>query len=271
MGNIISKKQEISKAFWLYFYLSGNGTEWIDYDLPPPSVHKLARKGYFAGWAIDGYFGTKKGREYINDVIGRFLITFADCNPQRLPHKPKLDDNSAKIHQKIYKLQEISRGLKSLPTKKYAPGRADKFEDHAFWAIKLYAEDLIAKSGIIIYETLEQWALGQFEHKERSTIRAKCRSVYNWYEERDFQLPSRGKYSTIQEWYKESKVTRSENMKKINEERVIKTKAKIVGAIQSIRFLQERVSVRNVAKHAGVSTYTARKYLQEMRENGELD
>jgi len=265
--NIISKKQEIPKAFWLYFYLTGNGTEWIDYDLPPPSVHKLARKGYFAGWAIDGYFGTKKGREYINDVIGRFLITFADCNPQRLPYKPKLDDNSAKIHQRVYKLREISRGLKSLPVKKYAPERADKFEDHAFWAIKFYAEDLIAQSGIIVYEILEQWALGQFEHKERSTIRAKCRSVWNWYNERNFEIPKKHKSQSA--YLEETMASRAENMKRISRNKAERNKRAVINVMTGL--YADDYKKKNGAWHFGkigeatnLSAKTVAKIIKEI-------
>jgi hypothetical protein len=174
---IIAKNNERLKAFWLYFHIVGNGTEWIDYKLPTPTIHKHINKGYFIGWAIDGFFSTKKGQEFLNDIIARFLISFKEQDIERLPYKPTkkdLDSDTARIYAKVYKLKEFSKQLDSLPTKKYVPIRADMFDDFTFWAIKLYAEDMIRATGFIVYSQLEDWAMSQFlGRKERSTIRAK--------------------------------------------------------------------------------------------------
>jgi len=232
--DIISKKTELIKNFWLYFWINGIGDEWIEYGLPIPTIHKHINRGYYIGWAIDGFFKTKKGQEFLNDIIARFLISFNEKGIERLPFKPSkkdLDNNTARIYAKVYKLKEFSRQLDSLPTKKFTPTRADSFEDFTFWAIKLYAEDMIRATGFIVYDSLESWALNQFlEHKERSTIRAKCRSVWKWYSDRDFELSNsqEKKYETIELWYEESKMTRQENMKKISREKAEKNKRKII-------------------------------------------
>jgi predicted HTH domain antitoxin len=273
--DIIPQKAELTKHFWLYFHINGIGDEWIDYGLPIPTIHKHINRGYYIGWAIDGFFGTKKGQEFLNDIIARFLLSFKENEIKRLPFKPTKKDlasDNARIYAKVYKLREFSKQLNSLPTKKHIPQRADMYEDFTFWAIKLYAEDMIRATGFIVYDSLENWALSQFVHKERSTVRAKCRSVWNWYSERDFQLTSsqEKKYNTHKEYLEATMATRTEHMQKLNKKRAETKKAKVVGAIQSLQFLQEKISVRKVAEYAGVSKSTAEKYLKELREEGKL-
>ena len=274
---IISKKTELIKNFWLYFHINGIGDEWIDYGLPIPTIHKHINRGYYIGWAIDGYFGTKKGQEFLNDIIARFLISFKEQGIERLPFKPSkknLNDNTARIYAKVYKLKEFSQQLDSLPTKKFTPTRADSFEDFTFWAIKLYAEDLIRATGFIVYESLESWALNQFlGHKERSTIRAKCRSVWKWYSDRDFELSNyqEKKYETIELWYKESKMTRAENMKRVSKEKEEKNKRKILNLITGLyaddyKKKSGAWNISKIAKDLSIHRNTVAKHLASAKK-----
>ena len=264
---IIAKKTN----FWLFFHIrNGEGIEWLDLDLPTPTLLKHINNGYLVGWAIEGSFRTRKSQEFLNDIIARFLITFREYEIERLPYRPT-DVENAHVVDIIYCLKDFSRKLRSIPTRKYVPARADSFADHTFWAIKLYAEDMIRETGFIVYESLETWAMENFiGKKERSTIRAKCRSVWNWYSERDFKLPNRKKYETIEEWYEESRMTRKERMIELNRRRAEEKKAKVLGAIRALEYLGEKITVRKVAEYAGISTRTAHKYLKEIREAGEL-
>ncbi len=241
MNNIISKNTELIKHFWLYFWISGAGEEWIEYNLPIPTIHKHINNGYFVGWAIDGYFGTKKGQEFLNDIIARFLLTFHDTGIKRLPFKPSkkdLDEQTARIYTKVYKLREFSKQLDSLPTKKlYTPTRADSFEDFTFWAIKLYAEDQIRATGFIVYDSLESWASMQFlENKERSTIRAKCRSVWNWYNDRDFELSNsqEKKYNNLEHYLEETMASRAENMKRVSRNKAERNKRAVINVMTGL-------------------------------------
>lgn len=232
---IIAKKQEILQSFWLYFWINGVGDEWIDFHLPAPTIHKHISKGkgYEIGWAIEGYFGTGKGQEFLNDIIARFLISFREQGIKRLPYKPKqLDTKTAKIYAKIYKLREFSKQLDSLPTKKLTPYRADTFADFVFWAIKLYAEDLIRQSGFVVYSALESWALSQFEHKERSTIKAKCRSVWSWYEERNWDIKK--KYENFEHYMEETMATRQEHIIRLNKKIGEQNKRAVVNIITGL-------------------------------------
>ena len=253
-------------TFWLHFHMQGVGVEWMDEDLPIPNYLKYANIGFDIAWQINGYFGTQKGIEYLNDVIGKVLVSFAENKPERLPWKPDIK-SADHYYPKIYKLKQLNIRSVSIQ-KREAPRRADSYDDHAFWAIKLYTEDLIRSGGVgvpIVYEHLEAWALRQFENKERSTIRAKCRSVWNWYDERDWDLPKRRKYND-----EELLVCRQENMKRVNVIRKQKSIEKIKSVISDLT-LQDQIKMKNgkfkisaIAKLAGMDRDTVSKHLKDM-------
>jgi len=268
--SIIPEKTDLAKSFWLYFHIKGNGTEWIDYNLPTPTIHKHINRGYFIGWAIDGYFGTHKGSTFLNDIVARFLLTFRENDIKRLPFKPKIkdfDDNTVKIHKKVYKLREFSVLLNSLPVKQYAPRRADKFDDYTFWAIKLYAEDLIKDYSLIPYDSLENWALTQFEKKERSTVKAKCRSVWDWYDIRNFEIPK--KHKSQKEYLEITLATRKEHMKKVSKEKAERNKRTVINIMTGL--YANDYKKKNGAWHygkiseaTGLSSKTVAKIIKEL-------
>ncbi len=257
------------KGFWLHFYLSGNGSEFLDYDLPIPTYLEHYNKGYAVAWCIEGYFGTKKGEAFLNDVIARFILSFADLSPKRLPYKPDYEKNNKTAHilVKAYSLKKFSSKLKSIKTRKEIPQRAEVFEDLIFWAIKLYAEDLIRDYGLIPYELLEDFAVNQFLHKKDfSTIRAKCRNIFNWYEERDFKIQEK-KYKNNKEKYEGTKMTRIENMKRINKERAEEKRRKILNALSGMfaddyKKKNGKWNISKIAKELNISRDTVKKYIK---------
>jgi len=250
------------KGFWLHFSMHGEGGEFLDYDLPIPTYLEHYNKGYAVAWLIEGYFGTKKGEEFLNDVIARFLLSFADLSPQRLPYKPtyEKDNKTAHILNKAYSLKKFSRQLKSLPTKKkFAPNRADMFEDFVFWAIKLYAEDLIKDYKIIPYEILEEFALKTFLHKkDRSTLKCKSLSIWKYYEKLDWKIPERKR---------RYKMSRTDHITKVNKERAEKKERAILNLISGMfaedyKFkTSKKWNIAKIAKELGMSKDTVKKYL----------
>ena len=268
--DIIAENEQLLKAFWLYFYINGIGIEWQDEDLPIPTLHKHINRGYYIGYAIDGFFATAKGQEYLNDIIARMLLTMRDYNITRLEYKPsKKDLETSKIYARVYKLQEIGKNLKSLQKKNLIPARADTFEDFTFWAIKLYAEDMIMNSGFIVYEMLENWAMNQFlENKERSTIRAKCRSVFNWYEERDFQIPKKHRPQKI--YLEETMASRTEHILKVGQEKREKNKRAVINAITGLYAEDYKKKsgawhYQKIADATGISRYTVASIIKEYK------
>jgi len=197
-------------------------------------------------------------------MIARFLITFKGLKPQRIHEKIKQSELGT-YTAKIYKLREL-QALKSLSAKKLPRASADKFEDFTFWAIKFHCEDLIKEQGVVSAEQLTDFALGNFESKEHSTLKAKCRSVWNYYEQRNWVIPEPYKRKCTEEQYM---ATRKENMQKVNQNRVIKNKNKIKAVLDDI-FLQDKIKFKNgkyrigkISELTKLTEKTVSKYLKE--------
>ena len=256
------KKKALQNEYWIMFHFNGNGTEWIDQGLPTPTYLEHINKGYLIAWAIDGYFGTLQGTQYLNDIIARVLITFKDLKPKRQHYKPKIESASHYL-PKIYKLQEL-QNLKSLRSQIKAPARADSFDDYVFWSIKLLCEDLIRKQDLATYSQLEDFAYSNFTN-ERSTLRAKCRSIFNYYEAKNWKLPTKRKTKNEEEL----KVTRQERAKANTEAREAKAKAKVINAITGL--MSEIYKKKNgswhiskIAEDTNLHRDTVSKHIKEL-------
>lgn len=285
MDIITEKAQEtnintlLQQFFVLNFFMKfGNGTEWISYDLPEPNVLNHTDHGVFLSWVIDGYFGTRKNREYLNDIIARFLLTFRQEEITRLSFKPPKEAITDKTHvsTKVHKLKEF-QGLKSIVRHRKPQKRSDVFKDHVFWAIKFYCEDLIIKYGIPNYQDMIEFAYLNFEYKEKSTLRAKCRSIFHWYEERNFEITTgkKKKYESIEKWYEDSRMTRTENMKKINEKRKEENRRLIINAItglmsETYRKPNGKFNIKKISEDLDISRNTVSKYIKEFEESKKI-
>ncbi len=254
-------------TFWLHFHIDGAGVEWMDAGLPQPNYLRFAdgadgHGGYFVAWQLDGYFSTRKAVAFLNDTIARITIGI-DATVQRLPWKPDTK-NADHYFPKIRRLQEIARNLPSKPSRSKAPSRADAFDDHTFWAIKLWLEDRIREYGEMVgYEELEAWAIMQFLSKERSTIRAKCRSVWNWYDAKNWEVPGTNK--TKEEIYMTRKERALHNAAAISKQ----SRKKVMNAITGM-FANEfktkssgKWNITKIARELGMSKDTVRKYVRE--------
>ena len=226
--------------------------------LPMPNYISCTNAGAMLGWQIEGYFATKKGIEYLNDTIAKISIALQESQPKRLPWKP---DTKAADHYyaKIYKLKAFN-DLPGVRKRTKAPTRADSFDDYAFWAIKLWTEDQIREQGEgtpVSYEILEDWALSQFIEKERSTIRAKCRSVWSWYDNRGWTLPKDKR---------KFEMTRSERAKANAQKKADEAKRKVINATSGLMAEEYKTktgkwNISKLAKELKMSRDTVRKYL----------
>ena len=230
----------------------GDGTELTDHNLPAPDYYQRSNEAFYAvAWLISGYFGTGKGLAYLNDMIARLALT--------LPIRERIED--APPVPGVPKRLEVLQNAVSLPQRvqRYAQDRGH--HDRVFWAIKIQAEAFIkAAGGWFPYEALETWAFGVFvvpvDVKDRSTLKAKCRSVWHWYEQRDWET-GRAKGGTM---------SREDNIKRVNEQRKLDAKQAVLDAAQglTVRLKNGSINVTAVAEQAGVSRPTARKYLKEL-------
>jgi len=258
---------------FLHFHVQkGSMSDFLDFDLPYPTYLERINKGYLIAWAIDGYFATTKGKKYFDDIATRFLIDFADNEPKRLPYKPKFKASSnAKVLERAYQLKQFDRCLQKKIKKNLIPQRTVMFEDEKFWAIKLHAEDLIRTYSICSYEMLIDFAELNYPTKEKSTLKAKCRSIFNYYEQRNFELPKRRnkKYKDLKTYLEETTVSRTNNMITINKQRAFNKRSVIESLItgkyaDKYKKKNGKFNAVLIAKATKFSEKTVRKYLKEL-------
>ena len=234
-----------TKNTLISFTLKGDGEELFEYDLPfPISYTRQSKDIYRVSFAIKGTFNTIQGIRYLNDILARFTLSFEVlCTYKSFTS---------------YEGVELSRfkGLKSISKYKDYE-KVDNGQDNIFWSIKLYTEALIKESdGLVAYSLLESFAFDRFidRAKDKSTLKAKCRSIWNWYDEREWTIPTR----------KGLGMSRADGARIAHRKKAANTKAKVIGAIKALEFLQEKLSIANVSRQAQVSRDTAKKYLIEL-------
>lgn len=229
-------------------------------EIPYPHLHYFSNEynRMVYCWYIDGYFSTNKNVKFLNDIIARFKLT-TDC--QLHSFKAMAIENINPISLKSFK------GLKSLARDKLkekyqrVETRAD---DYVFWCLKLYAEDLIRQDGLIIWNTFENWAFENFIDlaKDKSTLKAKCRNIYNWYFERDWKIGraiSKNKEDTLE--------NRREAIRKIHRAREEENYNKVTNAISGLladsmfRKKNGKWNAVAIAEYLNLDPRTVRKYL----------
>ena len=237
-------------------------TELFGNSIPYPHGHyysnEVNRIIYY--WLLDGFFDTKKGFQYLNDLIARFKLS-ADCSLYNIKR------TQTEYNFKPIKLKQF-QGLKSLANDKLIE-KYQRLEtranDYVFWCLKLYAEDLIRKDGLIIWNVFENWAFDNFldKAKDKSTLKAKCRNVFNWYLERDWKI---GRVKRTTKTKVEIMATRQEHAIKIAKKNSEDTKKKVLNCITGMFGHEYKKSngtwnISKIAKDSGTTRPTVMKYL----------
>ena len=240
----------------LYFKASGDGSELLDNNLPAPHYYHRFNQDYYSfAWLVDGYFHTNKGIAYLNDMIARLALTLPI--ETRYDYSPIYKEDITPI--KLEALQN-AKSLRTDFTKQIITRDNSTSKDMVWWSIKAQTESLIRQfNGWFNYELLESWAFNMFidDVKDKSTLRAKCRSTWMWYERRDFVIPSKDRGF---------KMSRSNNMKRVNHIRKESSRDKIIYSSKKDALLMRngKISVSAIANDAGVSRPTANKHLREL-------
>jgi predicted transcriptional regulator len=255
---------------WLYFFLyNAIGDEFLEYNLPSPNYLLKAQKGVFIGWLINGYPGTSKSREYFNDIIARFIIAYKQHKPERLPYKPNLIREALIDLQKSYELDNFQ----NLPSLYWANKKVIWSSesvgtiDQIFWAIKLYTEELIKEFGEgtpIPYEMLEDFAFRNFfGRKDNSTLRAKCRAIWNWYDERNWTIPKRKVWKMTR---RERALTNAKNIKEKKRRQILNA----VTGIMKDEYIKDdgTWNIYKLTKDLGMSDNTVRKHIKALIQEG---
>lgn len=256
MMELYSKHTKISIT------IQGDGSEIFDYSLPQPhNYFRSSLDRYTIEYYLHGdFFCTSKAGAYLNDILARFTLTMnvikavGKINKELHSHKPL----------ELYANNQFN-GLRSIEKFKYKE-TVDVDKDNVFWAIKLYTEDLIKKSsGMVTYSLIESFAFAHFvdRAKDKSTLKAKCRSIWNWYDERDWTIPTRAKLTK-----EELMATRSENARKVAKQKTEQNYKKVINLITGL--FNEPYKKKNGKWHIGkiasavdMTEKTVSKYIKE--------
>jgi len=253
------EKEEIKLDTLLTIYLKGDGEELLEYQLPyPKSYIRRSQNNYFIEYVIKGVFWTKMSTNFLNDILLRFNISMQIISIETKVIKQKKD---------ALELKEFSSSsnLKSLKNVVFK-SNINKYEDSVFWGIKLFIEHYIKKHGVglIPYDTILNYAQNHYvDHvKDFSTLKAKCRSIWNYYEVRGWE--------TQLEYTKKNKeevmATRLEHVEKLAEQKTQKTKILIKAAVEYLKLNNKKITITNIAKFTKLHRNTLTKYKNYIQE-----
>jgi hypothetical protein len=259
----------------------GEGNEWLDLDLPTPHYlhHDKHYYSYAIAWAITGFFGTTKSKEYLLDVVARFLLAFPDAT--RLPWSPEMRESGHIYDRDAYELNEIAECLPSLPwghedtklasfvdsgIKKFNRGKKPEnrmiSEDALFEATRwhlyrrAYAENStenITEDYVEILLDTENQLLAH--PKSPADVRSKAKRMAQYmqnefciYEREGYREWSREKRNAYMREYKHRKginmATVSEHLTKVHKNRNAKSKAKIKSVLEDM-FIHKDIKFAN--------------------------
>jgi len=276
--------------------------DWVDADLPQPTLIVENYDGYFIGWAINGQIKTKEQKNFYKDLVLRLKKTFLKRtdlvrveNSSVWALQYALDNGYVETHRKSYemktlasfceslkKIEEEEKKLQNQTTQEelaiYA-GTYEKSEDALFDFIRHKAYDYKRINMINKVETelddlkhycIEIAKLGYsvIGGKGISTAIAKAKNIAEWtYYNYTAKRKDRRKYKTKKE-LERLKMSREENIKKIHQLRKEQTKEKIYNAIKELKEKNEKITIRKVAEVAEVNKNTANKYIKQAKDEG---
>ncbi|MFY4820373.1 hypothetical protein ACOTVR_08770 [Aliarcobacter butzleri] len=243
------------KNTWLHISFSDDISSELGNVIPYPHYHYMRNNKLVYCWLLDGFFDTLKGVQFLNDIIARFKITFETS--QYLKHS--VDNESTICPLKLKQFQ----GLKSRAIQRIQQThRFDGTKDFIFYSIKFYAEDLIKEKTIFTENELIDFALINFidKAKDRSTLKAKCKNIYRYYLDKNFEC-DKSKY--IKKDVEEVMATRVEHANKLSLRNEEIAKQKIYNAQRLIKYFGNqdgKLSLRAIERESGCSINTVRKH-----------
>jgi hypothetical protein len=249
------------KNTWLQISFTSDITDTLGDILPYPHKHYVSDGVYTYCWLIDGFFDTKKGNTYLNDIIARFMLSYNDCH-----YKNHYYDSKSTIKPlKLVAFNNLKSKANEL-VKDFKQSKAETMymcRDTVFWHLKLYAEDLIRQDGMIIYSKLEDMAIECYPNHKKgtSTIKAKCRSIWQWYLERNWKT---GRKTRVYETKEELMASRQEQIEKARAKKMEDARNKVINAQRLIKHFGEqdgKQSLRAVTRQSGCSNNTVKKYM----------
>jgi len=202
--------------------------------------------------------------------VARFILTLSI--KQRILYEPEQN----KQHNTVYKLKDF-QNLKSMTKKPYQKNEMNgnfDCDDNTFWELKLWIEHNIRNAGgegnVVCFDSMQSHALYFYTYKDKSTMRAKCRNIWSWYEQRDW------KYHILkrktQKTEEEIKVTRQERAKANSVAKAEKSRKKVINAItglyaNELKKKNGKWHISKIAETTNLDRDTVSKYLKELNSS----
>ncbi len=263
------------------------GDEFIEACLPTPTFIIHSKSSYYIGWAISGKIKTKAQKEFAKDLRIRLKLTLLkrssafDVAVSSIWALSQINAQRVFKTQNVYELEDLAQWCVSISdsietfdekealvyAKKY-----EKTEDALFDFIREKVYNYIRvngkKSATDIFEYTTQIALLGYEiigsKKGISSVMSKARNIARWCYENYEPKVNNWNYIRKTKSNEELKMTRKENITRINKLRAQDREMRVKQAVESLKFLNEKISVRKVAQYANISTKTAHKYLKKL-------
>ena len=275
--------------------MENKDADWLVEGLPTPQYIYHTRYGYYISWEINGFFGTPASKEFLLDVIGRFLLLFPDATRQ--PYAPMIKENAhINDHIKPYELKDLAKTLPSLPwthddtkvanwadvqRKKIEESTGDKFvsEDALFEATRhhLYrrayaegtTENIFDDYVQVLLETENEFLT---HRKSTSDVRAKAKDMGRYMREvfviregySDWNKEKRNEYMKeyLEKKRKEKGISTIEEKKKVMSQRIDSVLTDI-SLHPKIKTKSGKWKITAIANLCGVHRNTVSKYLKE--------
>ena len=251
------------KNTWLHISFEDDISSELGNVIPYPHHHYMRNNKLVYCWLIDGFFDTLKGIQFLNDIIARFKITFETS--QYLKHT--VDTESTLCPLKLKAFQNLkSRAIQKI----IQNSRYDGTRDFIFYCLKLHAEMIIKEKGIFSYDELLEFALINFidKAKDRSTLKAKCKKIFNWYLDRNFELTQtvyiKKERDLVMATRQEHAIRLGKNKEKEN---IAKIKNAITGLMADAMFKKKngKWNGKSIAEYLNLDERTVSKYLKELK------
>lgn len=263
------------KSFSLTYNYIEEGS-FIDKDLPTPTFIRYfvdnrtnIKKAHLV-WVVDGYFKTKKGKEYFKDIKTKLNEVYKTGRVDMfIPFSAELGDVFNNHLVKLNSFQFETKSKTSKVSFNINKDRANPLvllnlmgKDPLFNAARWEVYNL-KKEGILTYENtfkiFEKY--GKTLNKSLSDIQTKAKNVFEWTKE-NYKAK---KEDYINIYYKEvrskkdKRMKQEEFLKKVAEDKVKKTKEKVLKGISLTVMMGEKFTIVNISKNSEVSRVTLNK------------
>jgi len=274
MNELYTLKKATSRSTPLKIRVENDDfSAFLAHDLPLPSGMAYGQNYYYIAWLIYGYIGTLKAREAFNVLADKIAHVLKGQQTADL-FKPDRGTGGV-YHMKDFPYLDKPKTIYTGETEILTNGK-DLLFDHArhrIYGARRAGMLTPSKAFDIVYTA--NLELGS--RKSPSDVRSKARNMYEWTTS-NIEIGSteggyavwdkerRAKYMREYNKRKVYKMSRSEHMRRVNEQKKLDAKQKVLEASRGLTVKKKngKLNITSVAEQAGVSFNTAKKHLKEM-------